>query len=145
MRLRGYLLAAVIAGASLGAVPPRAAEAGALSISPTELLLPATGQTAFVTLRAAGREVIQGQIRIVRWTREGGQDAYAPTRDVVASPPAMRLAPNQEMTVRLVRRSNAPVRDRECYRVLIDQLPGAQEDGVAVQLTIRHSLPLCFG
>ena len=81
----------------------------------------------------------------MRWIRSGGEDSLVPTRDVVASPPVLRLAPDQETTIRLVRtKKGAPQRGRECYRVLVDQLPGSRKDGSVVKFTIRHSIPLCF-
>ena len=38
----------------------------------------------------------------------------------------------------------APVQSEECYRVLIDQLPGTDQNRTAVKLMIRQSIPLCF-
>lgn len=81
----------------------------------------------------------------MRWLRDGGAGMLQPTRDVVASPPAMQMALGQELTIRLVRTTTKPVVGEECYRVLVDQLPGASQEGQAVMFTIRHSVPLCFG
>lgn len=80
----------------------------------------------------------------MRWLQAGEAQQLVPTRDVVASPPALRLEPGRELTVRLVRTSKSPVIGEECYRVLVDQLPGAEQDAIAVKFAIRHSIPLCF-
>ena len=81
----------------------------------------------------------------MRWLRDGGQNKLIATRDVVASPPALRMKANQEITIRLIRTTTRPVRGQECYRVLVDQLPGPRQKNHAVKFTIRQSVPLCFG
>ena len=141
MTLKNLARAAFLA---LIAVPSLAA-AGSFSISPTNLEVGAAGETAMLTVKSGGGDRMQGQVRVMRWTRSQGRDKLEPTRDVVASPPALRLAPNQETTIRLVRVKKTPPRNRrECYRVLVDQLPGSRVDGSVVKFTIRHSVPLCF-
>jgi fimbrial chaperone protein len=101
---------------------------------------------ATTTLKVIGQGegITAGQVRVLRWLQQDGAEKLVPTRDVVASPPALRLAPGKEMTVRLVRTVKSAVGEEECYRVLVDQLPGAEQDGIAVKFAIRHSIPLCF-
>jgi len=141
MKLKDLARAAAIA---LFAVPSGAA-ADTFSISPTNLTVTSPGRTATLTVKSGGPGRIQGQVRVMRWTRNGGKDHLAPTRDVVASPPVLHLERDRETTIRLVRVRKAPVRGpRECYRVLIDQLPGTRKGGSAITFTIRHSVPLCF-
>ncbi|TDK53331.1 fimbrial biogenesis chaperone [Antarcticimicrobium luteum] len=124
---------------------PSFAVADSFAISPTKLLVSRAERSATLTVKSGGPDQMQGQVRVMKWTRSGGKDHLAPTRDVIASPPVLRLARNQETTIRLVRVKKAPVRQqRECYRVLIDQLPGDSQRNSAVKFTIRHSVPLCF-
>ena len=124
------------------AAAPCAVFANSLTVSPTSITAP--GQTATVTIRSGNQGTAHGQIRVYRSIDTGRGEQLRPTKDVVASPPAFRLSRNQEATVRLVRRTNASVQGRECYRVLIDQLPEPGRGGAAVSFTIRHSIPLCF-
>lgn len=124
------------------AVAPGAVFANSLTVSPTSITSP--GQTATVTIRSGNQGTAHGQIRVYRSISTGQGEQLSPTNDVVASPPAFKLSRNQEATVRLVRRTNASVQGRECYRVLIDQLPEPERGGAAVKFTIRHSVPLCF-
>lgn len=126
------------------ALAPAAVWGNSLTISPTSLSVSAPNQTATLTIRSGGRSIAHGQVRVFRATQAGGVEQLTPTQDVVASPAALRLSPNQETTVRFVRRTNSAVQGRECYRVLVDQLPTASADGVAVNFTVRHSIPLCF-
>ena len=120
------------------------AAAGSLTATPTSLAVTAPAATATLTVSGKGEGKTSGQVRVVRWIQEEGREKLVPTRDVVASPPALRLDPDKNLTVRLVRTSKTPVQGEECYRVLLDQLPGADQDALAVKFALRHSIPLCF-
>jgi fimbrial chaperone protein len=140
--VRAIIWGGVIA-AFLGLSP--AAFANDLTISPTTIRVAAGNQVATLTVEAGGPGTSMGQVRVMRWLRDGGAGTLEPTRDVVASPPALQMAPDQELTIRLVRTLTTPTTAEECYRVLVDQLPDASQEGQAVMFTIRHSVPLCFG
>jgi fimbrial chaperone protein len=139
---RATISAAILAS---GLVLAGAAYAEGFSVSPVSLQVPAGVQSTTLTVKSIGPGEAMGQVRVMRWLRDGGQNTLVPTRDVVASPPALRMQPNQELTVRLVRRATGPVTGQECYRVLVDQLPGASQNAQVVKFTVRHSVPLCFG
>lgn len=120
------------------------ANAGSLTVSPITLSVPAPGGTATLSVSGKGDGPTAGQVRVLRWLQTDGAEQLVPTRDVVASPPALKLQPGRDLTVRLVRTAKTPVIGEECYRVLVDQLPGAEQDKIAVKFAIRHSIPLCF-
>ncbi|GAA6203153.1 fimbria/pilus periplasmic chaperone [Aquicoccus sp. SU-CL01552] len=141
MKLAKWIAATLFAAAIL----PSVAVADSFSISPTNLQVSGAKRNATLTVKSGGPGQMQGQVRVMRWTHSGGKDHLTPTRDVIASPPVLRLSRNQETTIRLVRVKKTAVRQqRECYRVLIDQLPGTSQRNSAVKFTIRHSVPLCF-
>ncbi len=129
--------------ASLSLTGP--ALANDFTVSPTSIRVAPGNQVATLTVKAGGPGVTFGQVRVMRWMRDGGAGNLLATRDVVASPPALQMAPDQELTIRLVRTIETPIRGEECYRVLVDQLPGDSQAGQTVKFTIRHSVPLCFG
>lgn len=122
-----------------------AALANDLTVSPTSIRVAAGNQVATLTVKAGGPGLTFGQVRVMRWMRDTGDDTLIATRDVMASPPALQMAPGKELTIRLVRVIDTPVRGEECYRVLVDQLPGDNQAGQSVKFTIRHSVPQCFG
>lgn len=122
-----------------------AAFANDFTVSPTSIRVAPDQQVVTLTVKAGGPGETRGQVRVMRWLRDGGQGKLSPTRDVVASPPALQMAPNQELTIRLVRTLKSPSRVEECYRVLVDQLPGQSQQGQVVKFTVRHSVPVCFG
>lgn len=123
---------------------PSLALADSVSVSPTRLAVPHKGQQTTLTVKAGGRQLSVVQLRVVAWNPRHGPDRVSATRDVVVSPPIAKLRPRQELTVRVVRTKRRPVRGQECYRVLVDRLPGREQSGKAVKLQVRHSVPLCF-
>jgi fimbrial chaperone protein len=122
-----------------------AAFASDFTVSPTSIRVAPGNMVATLTVKSGGPGASLGQVRVMRWHQDGGAGRLEATRDVVASPPALQMAPNQELTIRLVRMASGPVSGEECYRVLVDQLPEARQGGQMVAFTLRHSVPLCFG
>lgn len=144
-RSRTQLGALAILGGScaLAAFSAAPLAAQSLSVSPTKLEVPGSQQTA-VTVKADGRGTSIIQLRVMEWREGTDPERLRPTKDVVISPPVVKLKPRQELTARVVRTKNRKVRGRECYRVLVDRLPGLEARGQAIKLKVRHSIPLCF-
>lgn len=119
------------------------ARAGSMQVTP--VLLDAVGQTATtITLRNAGDYPLDAQVRVFRWSQDGGADRLDPTDAVVASPPVVTLRPNTDYAVRLVHQGPMPAHGEESYRVLIDELPNAQNRVNGVALLVRQSIPVFF-
>ncbi len=68
----------------------------------------APGAASTVTLRNEGAAPINAQIRVYRWSQVDGKENLEPTEDVVASPPAVTLAPQTNYVARVVRVSKRP-------------------------------------
>lgn len=120
--------------------------AGSLQIEPVLIDVAAPGAASTVSLRNDGATPINAQIRIFRWSQVDGKERLEPTDDVVASPPAVTLAPKANYVARIVRVTKRPISGEESYRVLIDQLPApTQQRGNAVNLLVRYSIPVFFG
>ena len=88
MRLSKFLILA-----ALGCLPALSdVDAASISVSPTLIDQTAPVNTAVVRLRTPGKEPVRIQVRIFRWTQVDGKDRLEPTRDVVASPPMLKVA-----------------------------------------------------
>ena len=125
---------------------PLSARAGSLQVEPVSIDVAAPGAAATVTLRNEGAAPINVQIRLMHWSQVDGKENLEPTDDVVASPPAVTLAPKTNYVARVVRVTKRPISGEESYRVLIDQLPApTQQRGNAVNLLVRYSIPVFFG
>lgn len=96
--------------------------ATSVRVAPTMADLLAPDSATTFNLRNEDDRPINVQIRIFRWTQDGGKDHLAPTADVVASPPSQTLGVNADYVVRVVRVTKKPVSGEESYRVVVDEL-----------------------
>jgi fimbrial chaperone protein len=119
--------------------------AAQLSVEPVLLELNAPTATGTLTLRNDEDVEATVQTRVFRWSQIQGIENLEPTTDVVASPPAVRLAPHSDYTVRVVRTATQPVGGEESYRVIVDQLPNIRRQSpLAINILIRQSIPVFF-
>lgn len=119
------------------------ADAASLQVAPVLVEVRAPGATATITVRNNGATSLAVQMRVFRWSQSNGEEQLEPTEDVVASPPAVELRPQQDYVVRIVRTTAQPVIGEESYRLFVDELPDPQQYS-GVRLVVRHSLPVFF-
>ncbi len=120
-------------------------QAAMLHVRPVLVELPAPASASTLTLSNRGKELAVAQVRVFRWTQVKGRDVLSPTRDVVASPPLLRMAPGRDNVVRIVRVSKRPVKGEESYRLIVDQIPEKKHrKGAGVVFAVRYSIPVFF-
>ncbi|MDC8013939.1 fimbrial biogenesis chaperone [Tahibacter soli] len=125
--------------AALAAMPARAQGVAA---APVRLDIAADAKAQVLTLTNRGDAPADMQVRALRWTQAGADDAYAPTDDITVSPPRFTLAPAAQQVVRVYRRTAAPPAER-AYRVFVDQIPGGDAAAPGtVRMPIRLVIPL---
>jgi fimbrial chaperone protein len=121
------------------------ANAASLIISPTSVERVAPDRAAVFHLRNQVSRPIGIEVRVLRWSNEGGVEQLKPTNDVVVSPPSVRLPPNGNRVVSVVRVSKEPLRSQETYRVVIDELPDPTDStSGAESVAVQHVLPVLF-
>lgn len=125
--------------ASQSALPDRAAT---VSVAPLRLEI-GSGQTA-ATLRLRNPSTVKigVQVRAFAWSQPDGEDAYAPTSDIVITPAIITIEPGEEQFFRVLR-TGASGKGEKRYRVAIDQLPdpSAAKHGSATA-RLRFTVPL---
>jgi fimbrial chaperone protein len=132
----------------VGACVGGQATAGGFSVSPVSVELNAQRATSVLTLTNTDDEPMTVQLRMFAWSQVNGEDQLTPTRTVVASPPAVTLAPGAHQVVRIVhleagRAGAEPV--EQSYRVLVDELPDVSRRGPGeVAMVLRQSIPVFF-
>lgn len=135
----------LILATALTLLLPAQARAGSLQVTPVSVDLNQSRRTATLTLGNTGDAAIDVQVRVFRWTIVDGVERLEPTDEVVASPPAGRLAPGATQLIRIVRVSDRPAPLEESYRVLVDELPDlSRVQAGEVSLLIRQSIPIFF-
>src|SRR5450432_2277642 len=123
----------------------RAAPAAQLRVEPVLLEMNAPAAAGTLALRNDEDSEVTVQTRVLRWSQIAGKETLEPTTEVVASPPAVTLAPGADYIVRVVRVSKQPVIREESYRIIVDQLPRMRRQQTrAVDLLIRQSIPVFF-
>lgn len=120
-----------------------AARASSLQIAPVTVELPPGQNASALTLRNPGKEPVYGQVRVFRWDQAPDDDRLEPSEELVASPPLVRIEPQGEQLVRLVRRDASPVTQERNYRVLVDEVPNLDAaPGNGVNIRLRYSVPV---
>ncbi len=130
----------------LFALAGNSAFAAELQVRPVLVDVTVPGASSTLTLKNIGKEGVNAQIRVFRWSQKNGKDQLVPTRDVVASPPFVKMKPGGTYNLRIIRISKRPVKGEESYRLIVDQIPDVKvkKRGVAVKFNIRYSIPVFF-
>ncbi|MES2259154.1 MAG: fimbria/pilus periplasmic chaperone [Pseudomonadota bacterium] len=118
------------------------AGAANLQISPVAIHLRGEQKAASVTLQNMGTEAVYGQVRVYEWDQSLAEDVLTPTRQVIASPPIVEVAPGGSQVIRLVRTGPGTAGETS-YRVLIDEIAKEGEAAsTGVDFRLRYSVPL---
>ncbi len=114
-----------------------AADARAVQLSTTRVLLPA-GQ-ADVDLWLDNPDPVRwsGQARLYRWEQEENDERLQPAENVALSPSVLDIAPGQRQRLRVVRLGAAPEQVQQAYRLVISPDPA-----LPAATAPRYSLPV---
>lgn len=134
---------ASFACATLLCLAAATAAAGSFSVAPTRVELDAGRRTAVITIHNPDAAPLTVQATVVGWTQPGGEDQYAPTADILATPPVFTVAPNSDQIVRIALRS-APAGNRERpYRIFFQEVPPVPKPGSStLSVALRIGVPL---
>lgn len=121
-----------------------AAGAAGLQVAPIGLAFKPATPAQGLWLTNTGSDVLKAQVRVFHWTQNEGKDHLSPTQALVASPPMLSLAPGARQLVRVIRTDTTDSSTHEeAFRVLVDELPPAQQTGqTGVRYVMRHSIPV---
>lgn len=138
--LSAMIKALALVMAFLCALPAQAAN---LLVSPLRVALTPGQTSAVLTLNNRGDKPVVLQLEAVSWSQKNGVDAYAATRDLVASPPVFTLPAGSTQLVRMGLRRPADFDSEHSYRLFIQEVPGALPDvGGAVRVALKLSIPV---
>jgi fimbrial chaperone protein len=129
--------------ASLCLVAAPWAAASTFTVSPIRLHLDGASRTEALTLHNANDVPVVVQVQAVEWTQAGGVDRFASTRDIIATPQVLTLAPGAEAIVRVALRREAHATRELTYRVFIQEVPPADAAPAGeLNIALRLSLPI---
>lgn len=128
--------------AVLAAMAAPSASAASLQASPITVEFRAADQAQALWLTNTGDAPVHAQVRIQRWTQEGGSEQLTASREIVASPAIVEVAPGQKQLVRLMRPQASAPAGELAYRVIVDELPEAGAPAqTGLNLLLRYSIP----
>lgn len=135
------IMAAAIAG-SCALLPSTGALAGTLRIAPVRVEVGPKKQFCSLSLSNDGAEPANVQIRGYGWTRDGdGNDLLDRDSGPAVNPSIVSIPTGETRLIRCSLPDRAgPV--EESYRLIIDELPGANPEPGTVKTLLRISIPV---
>lgn len=120
------------------------AHASGLQVSPVSLSLQPTQNADGLWLSNSGDALVRAQVRVYRWTQEGGDDRLEPSRGLVISPPMLQLDPEGKQLIRVIRAGAPPPSgaSEEAYRIAIDELPSQDPGRKGLEFVLHYSVPV---
>jgi fimbrial chaperone protein len=124
-------------------MPSAALAAAQFSAEPLLLTLPADKRAASLTLGNRGQQSVTVQTELVSWNQDAGEDVYAPTRDLLVSPPIFSIPPAGTQIVRVGRLNKAPAPAREvAYRLKATEVPAGGPGLSGISTVMQLSFPV---
>ena len=114
--------------------------ASGLQVAPIGLRLAAGAPADALWLTNTGSDTLHAQVRVFRWTQQDGKDMYDSSRDLLASPPMVTIAPGGKQMVRVIRPGAPPDGVETAFRVIVDELPNDSHEGL--NFVLRYSIPV---
>ena len=121
----------------------RGAGAGSFEVNPIRIDLSGAARSAALTVRNSGTEAVVVQTSIMSWAQENGQDNYAPTKEILGTPPIATIPAGGEQILRLGMRRAPDAVNELTYRVFLQEVPPPPKPGFqGLQVALRVSLPV---
>ncbi len=128
---------------ALALLMPGLAGAAGWEIDPVRVELIPGHQTAAITIKNASDLATSIQIQTVTWSQTDGKDVYAPTKDVLVSPPIVTIPANGEQVIRVALRRPADTLSELSYRINLQEVIPQPATGFSgVQVALRIGLPV---
>jgi fimbrial chaperone protein len=118
------------------------ANAGSFQVTPIRLEFSASQRTGALTVRNDTSDPLVLQIELSEWSQRDGQDIYATTPELLATPPIVTIAPGRDQVFRVgLRRPPDPSREL-AYRVFLQEVvPPPAADFKGLQVALRVGVP----
>lgn len=119
------------------------AAAGNFSVSPIRIDLSGAQPTAVVTVHNNDAAPLLVQAATLSWSQPAGEESYADTKDILATPTVFTLPPDGDQIVRVALRRGADASKELAYRLMLSEVPQAPSEGfTGLRVALRLSLPI---
>jgi fimbrial chaperone protein len=127
----------------LGALAAPWTQAGSFQVSPVRATLSATHGVGSMTVRNDGSEPTVVQLQVVSWSQDQGKDVYAPTKEILATPPIFTVPPGGAQVVRVGLRRSPDSQRELAYRLYLQEVPRPSKPGLhGLQVALRFGVPV---
>jgi fimbrial chaperone protein len=122
---------------------PSLVKAAGWDIDPVRIELSKQQQTASLTVKNTSDQPTSIQIHAMAWSQHNGKDVYIRTKEILVSPPIVKIAPNSQQIVRVALRRDASATKELTYRLILKELPPKQSPGfTGVKVALNVTLPV---
>lgn len=145
MRLRQHLLLRekTFLACTLAFILNGSAFAANFGVSPLRVELSDRQLSGALTLRNEGAEPAVVQVQVMKWSQKDGRDHYAPTTEVLATPPVFTIKNGAAQIVRIGMRRGLDPDQELSYRIFLQEIPMPQKDGeTGAKIALRIGLPI---
>jgi fimbrial chaperone protein len=119
------------------------AAAGSFSLAPIRLEMDRATKTGVLTLHNDAELPVTIQIDTVAWTQGEDGDRYAPSHDLIVTPPVFVVPAKGEQIVRVARRATADVGAELPYRLFFQEVPDSTpQSGTGLKIALRVGIPV---
>jgi fimbrial chaperone protein len=135
--------AAVLLIGTAAAVMAAPASASTFNISPIRAELSGSHRTEALTITNADDSPVVVQIRVVSWSQKSGTEELVDTRELLATPPVLQIAPMGQQIIRVALRREPDPAQELTYRVILEEVPqAAPKDFVGLRVALHLSIPV---
>jgi fimbrial chaperone protein len=119
------------------------AAAGSFSLAPIRVEMDKGHATGVLTLHNDADTPVTIQIEAAAWSQPEDADRYAPTRDLIVTPPVFVVQPKSDQIVRVARRPLADTGSEVPYRLFFQEVPDSTpQSGTGLKIALRVGIPV---
>lgn len=120
-----------------------AAWAGSFQVNPIRIDLSSKAASAALTVKNNGAEPVVVQVSVESWAQQDGKDVYAPTKEVLVTPPIVTIPAGAERIIRAGLRRQPDGQKELSYRMFLQEVPPPPRPGFqGLQVALRVGLPV---
>jgi len=136
-------MAGIVTAWTLMLAAAETAAAGTFSLAPVRIELAGAQRTAVLTVHNDDAAPLVLQVSALNWTQSTGEDSYAATRDLLATPPVFTLPANSDQIVRVALRRDPDAARELDYRLLLAEVPQpVDKNFTGLRVALRLSIPV---
>ena len=119
------------------------AAAGSFSLAPIRLEMDRNKTTGVLTLHNDADTPVTIQIESLAWSQPEDTDHYAPSRDLIVTPPVFIVPPKGDQIVRVARRATTDSGTEAPYRLFFQEVPDSTpQSGTGLRVALRVGIPV---